>query len=101
MKLWLLAVLALAAYLAFWPVPIEPVAWDAPTAPALEGASRLTTASRPSSRGVGVGHRSGGRRDRPAGNVFVGYEDGRIVRFSPDGSAIRAAGRHRRTAARA
>ena len=31
----LLIVAVLAAYLLFWPVPIEPVAWDAPRAPAL------------------------------------------------------------------
>jgi hypothetical protein len=32
-----LAVLALAAYLSFWPVPIQAVAWKAPAAPGYTG----------------------------------------------------------------
>ena len=37
MKFLAVAALALLAWLAFWPVPSEPVAWSAPQAPALEG----------------------------------------------------------------
>ena len=87
MKL-LFAVLAmLLAYLVLWPVPIEPVAWDAPEAPALEGRfeinDRLADVRRVGS-GVGVGPED--VEVDEAGNVFVGYEDGRIVRFSADHS---------------
>ena len=33
----LLLVAAAAAYLLLWPVPVDPVAWDAPEAPELTG----------------------------------------------------------------
>ena len=76
----------LFAWLAFWPVPIEPVAWDAPDAPALEGRyevnDRLAAVQRVGA-GVGIGPED--VEIDAEGNVFVGYEDGRIVRFSPDG----------------
>ena len=78
--------IALFAYLAFWPVPIEPVAWDAPAAPALEGryaVNERLAAVRRVGAGVGVGPED--VAIDAAGNVFVGYEDGRIVRFAPDG----------------
>jgi sugar lactone lactonase YvrE len=84
----LIAVIAIVlfAYLAAWPVPIEPVAWDAPAAPALEGRyavnDRLAAVQR---MGAGVGVGPEDVAVDAAGNVFVGYEDGRIVRFAPDG----------------
>jgi len=39
-----LVVLALAAYLMLWPVPIQPAAWAAPKAPDPSGAYPETTA---------------------------------------------------------
>jgi sugar lactone lactonase YvrE len=88
MKILVAVAIALFAYLAFWPVPIEPVAWDAPEAPALEGRyalnDRLAAIER---RGVGVGVGPEDVAIDAAGNIFVGYEDGRIVRFAPDGTA--------------
>jgi sugar lactone lactonase YvrE len=88
---YLLAVLALLlAYLVFWPVPIEPVAWDAPAAPPLEGRyavnDRLAAVER---LGAGVGIGPEDVEIDPAGNIYVGYEDGRIVRFLPDVSSHR------------
>jgi sugar lactone lactonase YvrE len=86
MKLLAAIALVLIAYLAFWPVPIEPVAWEAPPAPALEGRyelnDRLASVER---RGVGVGVGPEDIAVDASSNVFVGYEDGRIVRFSADG----------------
>lgn len=80
----LFAVLALLlAYLVAWPVPIDPVAWNAPEAPALEGRFAVNdhlAAVRRVGAGVGVGPED--VEIDEAGNVFVGYEDGRIVRFS-------------------
>jgi sugar lactone lactonase YvrE len=77
----------LLAYLAFWPVPIEPVGWDAPRAPALEGRyavnEQLAAVERVGA-GIGVGPEDVAIDE--AGFLFVGYEDGRIVRFHPDGS---------------
>lgn len=86
-KLIALAALALIAYLAFWPVPIDPVGWDAPAAPALEGKfasnDRLAAVRR---MGVGVGIGPEDVAVDASGDIFVGYEDGRIMRFRPDGS---------------
>jgi sugar lactone lactonase YvrE len=85
----LLAAIAVAsfAYLAFWPVPINPVAWEAPRAPPLEGRyelnDRLATIERVGA-GVGIGPEDLAVDE--AGNVFTGYEDGRIVLFPADGS---------------
>ncbi|MEQ8797921.1 MAG: SMP-30/gluconolactonase/LRE family protein [Salinisphaeraceae bacterium] len=86
--LLLLAVLALPlAYLLFWPVPIEPVAWQAPPAPergepdaagpALADAERL-------GRDAGVGPEDVAV-DR-SGRIYAGYEDGYIRRLAADGS---------------
>lgn len=85
MKILAAVLLALMAYLAFWPVPIEPVGWQAPEAPPLEGRfavnDRLAAVQR---RGAGVGVGPEDVEIDADGQVFVGYEDGRIVRFSPD-----------------
>jgi sugar lactone lactonase YvrE len=86
-KVLLLTLAAIAAYLFFWPVPIEPVAWQAPPAPALEGPfernDRLNS-FRSLGQGYGRGPEDVAIDDR--GRLYVGYEDGRIVRFQPDGS---------------
>lgn len=75
-------------YLLFWPVPIEPQAWTPPKAPELVGVYEPNSALAEVERlaqGVGVGSEDvaidlGGR-------IYAGYQDGRIVRFQPDGSA--------------
>ncbi|MFP1678944.1 SMP-30/gluconolactonase/LRE family protein [Alloalcanivorax sp. C16-2] len=82
----LLIVAALAAYLLFWPVPIEPVAWDAPEAPALEGdyaVNERLAAARRLARGQGTGPED--VAIDADGNLYVGYQDGRLVRFDPRG----------------
>jgi sugar lactone lactonase YvrE len=87
MKILVVIVVALFAYLAFWPMPLEPVAWDAPSAPPLEGRyeknERLASVERLGA-GVGVGPEDVAIDD--AGRLFVGYQDGRVVRFEPDGT---------------
>lgn len=86
LRLALILALALAAYLLFWPVPIDPVAWDAPEAPRLEGRFAKNGALADVVRlgeGVGIGPEDVAI-DR-SGAAYVGYEDGRIVRFDPDG----------------
>lgn len=87
MKIVAALAIALVAYLAFWPVPIEPVAWEAPEAPALEGhyaPNDRLAAVRRQGAGVGVGPEDVAVDE--TGNIYVGYEDGRIVRFAPDGT---------------
>ena len=82
----LLIIIAIAAYLLFWPVSIEPVAWQAPTAPALEGPYATNTTlsdSRILGKDEGIGPEDVAIDDE--GYLYVGYVDGRIVRFDPDG----------------
>lgn len=82
----LLIVAAVAAYLLFWPVPVDPVAWNAPQAPALEGRYAINDALATVKRlgeGQGVGPEDVAIDDD--GHLYVGYEDGRVVRFDPGG----------------
>ncbi|MEJ2513679.1 MAG: SMP-30/gluconolactonase/LRE family protein [Gammaproteobacteria bacterium] len=77
---------AVLAWLLLWPVPIEPVAWDAPEAPALEGIFAPNDALASATRlGEGVGTGPEDVAIDPHGDIFVGYEDGRIVRLDPSG----------------
>lgn len=85
-KIIVVAVLVLFAWLFFWPVPIDPVAWHPPSAPALEGVyatnnklDRVTLIG----KGVGVGPED--VLVDEAGRVYTGYEDGRIMRLTPGG----------------
>jgi sugar lactone lactonase YvrE len=76
-------------YLAFWPVPIEPVAWNAP-APAgytgahapndrLAGVTAISVAPE-----VGPEHIEFG----PDGRLYAGVLSGAILRMNPDGSDL-------------
>lgn len=89
----LAAILAAAAYLLFWPVPVQPLAWQAPDAPALQGRyapnDKLATAQ-PLAVNQGLGPEDIAIDDQ--GNLYVGYQDGRVVGFDPRG-------RHPRTIA--
>ena len=81
------ALLAVAgAYLALWPVPIEPVAWDAPAAPALDGPFAPDARLRGTAR---VGEQELHGPEAIAvdgeGRPHTGTRDGRIVRVERDG----------------
>lgn len=80
---------ALAAYLALWPVPVQPVAWVAPPAPGYQGPhavntrlAGLTLIALPSGES-GPEHVVIGRD----GQLYAAVASGRILRMSPDGSA--------------
>lgn len=80
--------LALAAYLSLWPVPIEPVAWQAPTAPGYSGDhasnTRLAQVQQIALNGEsGPEHVAVG----PDGQLYTGMASGHILRMQPDGSA--------------
>src|SRR5437660_1699121 len=80
------AMLALLGYLFFWPVPIEPVAWQAPPAPKLEGpfaANDYLARVERIGEGAGVGPETIALDKQ--GRIYGGYVDGRILRFSHDG----------------
>jgi sugar lactone lactonase YvrE len=86
-KFLAIALLALLAWLAFWPVSIQPVAWEARAAPALEGRYALNDRLADLAwRGEGVGVGPEDVEIDASGNVYVGYEDGRVMRF-PAGDA--------------
>ena len=83
-----IVVAALAAYLALWPVPIRPVAWQAPAAPGYAGAhavnQRLAGLQMIDLGGeVGPEHVALG----PDGRLYVAVASGNILRMAPDGAA--------------
>lgn len=79
--------LLLAAYFSLWPVPIEPVAWHAPTALGYTGAHAANTRlvglrSVALDGDVGPEHVVPG----PRGGMYTGVANGRILRMQLDGS---------------
>lgn len=86
---FLAVVAALVLYLFLWPVPIDPVAWDAPADGGLvdpfEPNDRLRKA-----RLVDLGKHEGPEdvAGGPDGWIYTGTSDGKIVRFRPDGSGV-------------
>lgn len=80
---------ALLLYLLFWPVPIDPVAWDAPTNHGLVdpfapndrlGKSVL----------IDLGEHNGPEdvAGGPDGHLYTGTSDGRILRINPDNRQV-------------
>ncbi|HRH88810.1 MAG TPA: SMP-30/gluconolactonase/LRE family protein [Rubrivivax sp.] len=83
----LMLLAALAAYLAFWPVPVQPVAWNAPAAPGYVGAhaantrlAGLTLIPMPAGE---AGPEHVVLRD---GKLYAAVASGRILRMNADGS---------------
>ena len=81
------AILAVAAYLAAWPVPIQPVAWTAPAAPGYQGVhapnQRLAQLNIIDLKGeVGPEHIAFGKD----GKLYTTVLSGNILRMNADGS---------------
>lgn len=81
------AVVAVAAYLAAWPVPIQPVAWTAPAAPGYQGVhapnQRLAQLQMIDLKGeVGPEHIAFGKD----GKLYTTVLSGNILRMNSDGS---------------
>jgi sugar lactone lactonase YvrE len=83
-----LTVLAMAAYLAFWPVPITPVSWSAPVAAGYTGPYRANN------KLGGLNIISLGQEEGPEhivvagdGKLYTTVSSGNILRMNPDGSA--------------
>ena len=75
------------AYLLFWPVPIDPVAWTPPEPPPLTGVyepnNRLALVER---LGSGAGFAPEDVAVDAEGRIYGSMQDGRILRFQADGS---------------
>lgn len=87
MKLLGALALAAVAYLAFWPVPIQPLAWEAPTAPGYTGPHavnhKLAGLQTIDLKGeIGPEHIAVG----PDGKLYAAVDSGNILRMAPDGS---------------
>jgi sugar lactone lactonase YvrE len=82
----LLVVAGLAAYLLGWPVAIDPVAWQPASDPWLTGpfaGSQPFTGLQQPIPDLGEGPEAVAHG--PDGFLYTGLQDGRIVRFRPDG----------------
>jgi len=91
MRYVLLALLALllgfAAWLAFGPAPIDPVAWTPPANPGLTGPYAANEALKGATlASIAPGHGPEDVAQGPDGLLYTGLEDGSIVRLKADGS---------------
>jgi sugar lactone lactonase YvrE len=77
---------ATVSYLLLWPVPINPGVWTPPPAPQLTGPYqanlRLATTEKLQ---LGEGFAPEDVALDSAGQIYAGFEDGRIIRLQPDG----------------
>ena len=86
--LTLLVIVALAAFLLAWPVPIDPVVWTPAPDPGLTGPYAQSTTFRGlttliTDAGLGPEDVTRGAD----GFFYTGLQDGRILRFSAEGGA--------------
>ena len=80
-------VLAGLAYFCLWPVPIEPVSWDAPVAPGYDGPHAVND-KLAKLHIIDLGAEAGPEHIAigPDGKLYTTVESGRILRMQPDGS---------------
>jgi sugar lactone lactonase YvrE len=84
--LFAVVIALIAAYLLLWPVPVDPVVWDPPEAPALTGPYAPDTPLAPKRRlleGFGEGPEDVAFDEE--GLLYTGVGDGRIARIDPVG----------------
>jgi sugar lactone lactonase YvrE len=84
----LIALALVGAYLCFWPVPAQPVAWAAPEPPGFTGAyaanTRLASLNAiPLASEYGPEHIAIG----PDGKLYAAMTSGNVLRMDPDGAA--------------
>lgn len=86
----LLLIFVAALYLLLWPVPVEPVSWQAPADDGLTGAFS-ENALLASTSGIDLGDHAGPEdaamgRD---GHIYATTENGAVLRISPSGRTVR------------
>ncbi len=79
-----IALLLALAYFLFWPVPIDPVAWQPAASPRMSPNDRLSGVrsladAGPGPEAVAIG---------PDGGLYTGLQDGRVVRMRADGRGV-------------
>lgn len=81
-----LVLVAAALYLLFWPVPIEPVSWQASTPPGYTGPHAQNTRLA-GLRTIGIGSEIGPEHIAigPDGKLYAAMKDGKVLRMNPDG----------------
>lgn len=81
-------VIAVAMYLAFWPVPIEPVSWEPFKAPGYQDAHALNTRLA-NLKKIDIGKEAGPEHLAigPDGKLYAAMASGNILRMQPDGGA--------------
>ncbi len=82
-------VACIALYLLAWPVPIDPVSWQAPEDAGFTGAFSENDLLR-AARGIDLGQHAGPEDVAvgPDGHLYATSEDGAILRISPRGGAV-------------
>jgi sugar lactone lactonase YvrE len=80
--------LLLAAYLTLWPVPIEPVSWNAPMPPGYNGPHAVNT-KLANLKMISLGTEEGPEHIAIGkdGKLYTTVASGNILRMNPDGSA--------------
>ena len=85
-QLNLILLASILLYFALWPTGTDPVAWDAPTPPELSGVYEQNTKLEKAEKiGIDVGSAGEDVAIDKEGRIYTGYNDGRIMRFDPDG----------------
>jgi sugar lactone lactonase YvrE len=80
-------IVAVVLYLSFWPVPVDPVAWEAPPNPGYEGPFAQNDRLKPI-EGLPIGGNHGPEDVAldSQGRIYAATHEGRIVRLEADGS---------------
>jgi len=83
---WFTPLVAAAAYLLFWPTPVTPVAWDAPTNPGHSGAHAVNTRLTPLQQiPLGAGQDGPEHILAQGGWLYSGLSNGDVLRMDTRG----------------
>ena len=88
LKALFMLLISLIAYLCLWPVPIDPVAWQAPVAPGYTGIHSANTRLRDPQM-ISLGAERGPEHIvlDSGGKLYTGVASGHVLRMNPDGSS--------------